>query len=260
MNIVVLTANVSQYLPDFFARFLESQASSTQAVFVVPPRYGKESTGDLARKYIKAFGIWNFSHVVLRTVKTKVLNILTGGGRNGSFYSVQGVCKHHGIACEEADDVNAEEFRNKLREMKTDLLVSVSCPQLFRKPLIELPPLGTLNVHGAQLPKYRGILPSFWMMANGEAEAGVTVFLVNEDIDAGDVVESSTFPIDPHESLDGFIKRSKLIACDTLLRAIKRIEKGDCQTTPLSMKDGSYFSFPTRASYREFLRRGRRLW
>ncbi len=260
MNIVVLTTNVQQYLPDFFARFLESRACDTKAVYVVPPRYGKESTSDLARKYIKAFGLWNFIRVGMRTAKAKLLYTLPQIGRNGSCYSIQAACKQYGVPCEEAEDVNSEAFQTKLREMKTDLLVSVSCPQLFRKPLIELPPNGTLNVHGAKLPKYRGILPSFWMMANGEKEAGVTVFLVNENIDAGDVVEKSEFPIEPNESLDGFIRRSKLIACDTLLRAIKKIEDGHYQTDPLSMKDSSYFSFPTKDSYRQFRRRGRRLW
>ncbi|MBK7453912.1 MAG: hypothetical protein IPJ46_09430 [Anaerolineales bacterium] len=52
-------------------------------------------------------------------------------------------------------DVNAENFRQHLREAGTDLLISVSCPQIFKKPLIELPQLGCLNIHGAILPHYR---------------------------------------------------------------------------------------------------------
>jgi methionyl-tRNA formyltransferase len=144
--------------------------------------------------------------------------------------------------------------------MNTDLIVSVSCPQIFRGPLIELPPQGCLNMHGALLPKYRGIAPSFWMMVQGEGKAGVTVFFVNEGIDAGDVIEQDGFEIYAEETLDQFIIRSKQIACHALLRAIKKVEEGNPQRVPLNTEEGSYFGFPTREAYREFRRRGRRLW
>jgi hypothetical protein len=58
------------------------------------------------------------------------------------------------------------------------VIVSVSCPQIFKKELIELPARGCLNVHGASLPQYRGVMPSFWMLANGERQAGVSVYFV----------------------------------------------------------------------------------
>ena len=92
--------------------------------------------------------------------------------------------------------------------------MSVSCPQIFKQPLIDLPPRGCLNIHGALLPRYRGIAPSFWMMAHGEQTAGVTVFFVTRSIDLGDVVEQRQFPILPNETLSQFIVRSKQIACD----------------------------------------------
>jgi len=170
------------------------------------------------------------------------------------------VARHFGIPCETVADVNAAAFQQRLREMKTDLIASVTCPQLFKKELIELPAKGCLNMHGALLPHYRGLAPSFWMMRNGETRAGVTVFFVNEDIDAGDVVAVDEFAIEPHETLEEFIIRSKRISCDTLLRAIERIEGGAVQTVPLDKSQGSYFGFPKRADYDEFRRRGRRLW
>jgi methionyl-tRNA formyltransferase len=123
-----------------------------------------------------------------------------------------------------------------------------------------LPPRGCLNVHGALLPQYRGIAPSFWMMVNGEQHAGVTIFFVNEDVDAGDVVEVEEFDIDPDETLEAFIVRSKHIAAAALLRAFRKVRSGPVETTPLQKEAGSYYGFPTRAAYREFRRRGRRLW
>ena len=71
--------------------------------------------------------------------------------------------------CESVSDVNDPEFLDRLRSLGTELIVSVSCPQIFKEPLIDLPPLGCLNIHGAILPQYRGVMPSFWMLAHGEA-------------------------------------------------------------------------------------------
>ena len=260
MNIVFLTADEPLYLPAFFTRVLNELAKDTRAVFLAPPRYGKDSSFQMARKYVCAFGWCNFVALARRTAMAKLRDRLKIGYSRGQYHSIPSAAAAHGVPCERVPKVNDEAFLQRLRDMKTDLVVSVSCPQVFRKPLITLPPLGCLNMHGALLPKYRGIAPSFWMMVNGESRAGVTIFFVNEDIDAGDVVEVEEFDIDPHETLHEFIIRSKRIAADALLRAIQKAQAGSPKTTPLNKAAGSYFSFPTRAAYREFRRRGRRLW
>lgn len=260
MNIVVLTGDEPLYLPAFFDRFLQKRAGDVQALFTVPPLYGKDSTWTMVRKYTAAFGLWNLLILVRRTLHARIADRLRLGASRGRYHSIAAVAAAHRVPCELVPNVNDPAFLQRLRNMNTDLIVSVSCPQLFRKPLIELPPRGCLNVHGALLPRYRGIAPSFWMMVHGEQTAGVTVFFVNEDIDAGDVVEVVDFPIGPAETLEQFIVRSKQIACDTLLRAIDKIESGEYQTRPLDKQHGSYFGFPTRQAYREFRSRGRRLW
>lgn len=259
MNIVVLTADEPLYLPRFFSRLLAARRD-IRAVFSVRPRYGRDSTAKMISKYFAAFGLLNTAILARRTLAAKLCDRLGLGRGRGRFYSVFSAARAAGVPCELIEDVNAPGFLDRLRAMETDLVVSVSCPQIFKKPLIALPPRGCLNVHGALLPKYRGIAPSFWMMANGESQAGVTVFLVNEKIDAGDVVVVEKFKIRPDETLDRFIVRSKEIHCDALVRAIGLVEQGDPPTTPLATEKGSYFSFPTRAAYREFRRRGRRLW
>ena len=260
MNIVFLTADEPLYLPGFFAGLLEVLSKDVRAVFTIRSRYGKDTAMQMVRKYLAAFGLWNLIGLARRLLVAKFFDLLKIGRSKGRHYSVASAAAAHGVHCELVPDVNAESFLQRLRDLKTDLIVSVSCPQLFRKSLIELPPLGCLNVHGAILPKYRGIAPSFWMMVYGEVRAGVTVFLVNEDIDAGDVVVVEEFDILPEESLHQFIVRSKRIARDCLLRAIQMVQDGPVQTTPLNKEEGTYFGFPTREGYREFRKRGRALW
>ena len=260
MNIVFLTADEPLYLPIFFAGLLEARSKDIRAVFTVRSRYGKDTTTQMLRKYRAAFGLWNLVRLGRRLLIAKLFDLLKVGRSRGRYYSVASAAAAYGVHCELVPDVNAESFRQALCDLNTDLIVSVSCPQLFHKPLIELPPLGCLNVHGALLPKYRGIAPSFWMMVHGETRAGVTVFLVNEDIDAGDAVVVEEFDILPEESLHQFIVRSKRIARECLLRAIQMVQEGSVRTTPLNKEEGTYFGFPTREGYRNFRKRGRVLW
>lgn len=260
MNIVFLTADEPLYLPTFFTYVLKERAQDTKAIFVVPPRYGRDSTCRMAWKYFTAFGTVNLCKLVWKTLRVKFCDRLGIGHSYERFGSIKTLAASYGIDCELIPDVNDKAFLDRLRELKTDLIVSVSCPQIFRKPLITLPPLGCLNMHGAILPQYRGIAPSFWMMVNDEKRAGVTIFLINEDIDAGDVVEVEEFDIDSDETLEQFIIRSKAIAAQTLLRAIRKMEGGSPETTPLNKDAGSYYGFPSRQAYRQFRQRGRKLW
>jgi methionyl-tRNA formyltransferase len=170
------------------------------------------------------------------------------------------VCRRHGVRHAVAADVNAPEFVAELAHRDIDVIVSVSCPQIFKRDLLRTPTLGCLNVHGALLPRYRGIMPSYWMLANGEGEAGVTVYFMNEDIDAGDIAGQRKFEIRATDTLDQFLQRSKRVAAELVTDVLHQIEHGTVTRRPMDVSEGSYFSWPDRASVRRFLASGRRLW
>lgn len=259
MNIVIITADENLYLPSFFTRLL-SRYDDIQAIYYTPPGHGKDkSRWGLVKKYYKSFGLLNLLNLLLRIVYVKILNKLKLGSK-AKGYSISGVASSYGIHCEYIENINDSKFLNKLRDINVDIVISVSCPQIFKKELIELPLRGCLNIHGAPLPKYRGLLPSFWMMANGENEAAVTVFLMNEGIDSGNVITVEYFEILKKESLHNFLLRSKKIHCDALLKSIEKLMSDNLETKPLDLENGSYFSFPTREDYMKFKKNGRKLW
>jgi methionyl-tRNA formyltransferase len=136
----------------------------------------------------------------------------------------------------------------------------VSCPQIFKKPLIELPPLGILNIHGAILPQYRGVLPSFWMLANGEKKAGVSIYYVDTRIDAGELCGQRIYDIPPDQTLDDFLRQSKAIAAELLLEVLGAIERKQITRQALNLAEGSYYSWPDATAVRKFRAAGRRLW
>jgi len=213
----------------------------------------------MAWKYLRTFGIRNTliltAHVLSARIKTPWAR-----GAKCEYRSITAVAQAYGIHCERVANVNDDSFLAQLRNLDSQLIISVSCPQIFKKPLLALPALGCLNIHGALLPEYRGLLPSFWMMANGDTRAGVTVFLMNEGVDAGESVEVIEFDIDPNESLHDLIRRSKEIHCKAVLSAIEKIESGNYSTTPIDTSQGSYYGWPDADAFRKFRQRGKRLW
>jgi len=249
MTAVYLTTDDPLYLPAFYESVLRARASDTKAVYVAPPLYKRQTALQAAWRYARTFGLVAAAHLTARILVAKVRG-----------QSIEAVCRRHGVPCLPVADVNAPEFLAELERLAPDLLISVSCPQIFKKPLIELPPLGILNIHGAILPQYRGVLPSFWMLANGEKKAGVSIYYVDTRIDAGELCGQRIYDIPPEETLDGFLRRSKAIAAELLLEVLSNIENGQVTRRALNLAEGSYYSWPDEPSVRKFRAAGRRLW
>lgn len=249
VKLTFLTTDDPIYLPSFYDRVLARRACDTVAVYVVPPLYRKQTPADAAVRYARTFGLGAAGNLAARVASARLRR-----------RSIASCCARWGVRCAEVADVHDPLFMDRLRAEAADVLVSVSTPQIYRRELIGIPRLGILNIHGAILPQYRGVMPSFWMMANGERQAGVSIYFVDERIDLGERVGLRTFEIGAHESLDHFITRSKAIAADLLLEVLDGIEAGTLERQPLDLEAGSYFSWPDAESVRRFRAAGRRLW
>jgi methionyl-tRNA formyltransferase len=249
MKIVFLTTDDPIYLPSFFERVLAERAADTAAVCVVPPLYKGQNWLAATWRYYRTFGVAAAIALASRVAFAKVRR-----------QSIASVAERLGVPSRTLVDVNAPDSLAWIAALKPDLVISVSCPQIFAPPLLELPRLGSLNVHGAILPHYRGVMPSFWMLANGERRAGVSVYFMNERIDAGDLCGQRTFEIHPDETLDAFLRRSKHVAAELLLDVLREIERGSVTRRPLDLARGSYYSWPDRQAVQRFRAAGRRLW
>jgi len=249
LRIVYLTTDDPLYLPTFFDRVLAEHHASTQAVYIAPPLFKNQSTWQATLRYIRTFGMTAAAHLTARVLRARY-----------ERRSIASVCQTWGVQSAIVHDVNAPAFLDELRALSPDVIISVSCPLIFKRALIDLPPRGILNLHGAILPQYRGVMPAFRMMANGEKKAGVSIYFVNEDIDAGDLCGQRIFDIEDRDTLDSFLKRSKAIAADLLLEVLHKMEDGTVTSTPLDLSQGSYYRWPDHIAVTQFRMRGRRLW
>jgi methionyl-tRNA formyltransferase len=249
VRIVFLTTDDPLYLPAFFEEVLAERARDTALVSIVPPLYRNQTKRQALWRYYRTFGLRDTFILAARTAAAKATR-----------RSVAAVCDRHGVRHAGTEYVNAPNFLAELGSLGTDVIVSVSGPQILRRELIELPARGCLNVHGALLPQYRGVLPSFWMLANGEHEAGVSVYFVNEEIDAGDLCGQRSFAVTPDETLHEFLSHSKHVAAELVLEVLAQIDRGTIEARPLDLSQGSYYSWPDRAAVARFRAAGRRVW
>ena len=81
-----------------------------------------------------------------------------------------------------------EEFINKIKNLKPDVICVVAYGKILPKELLEIPKLGCINVHGSLLPKYRGAAPIQWAVLNGDKKTGVTTMYMDVGMDTGDMI------------------------------------------------------------------------
>ncbi len=128
---------------------------------------------------------------------------------------------------------NLRAFAAEIGAQPYDVFVLASYGRILPKSLLDLPRVGSLNVHPSLLPKYRGATPIQTALRNGETETGVTIMLMDDGMDTGDVVLQERVPIEPGESYGELHDRLALIGADLLARALERIAReGSIPRTP----------------------------
>jgi methionyl-tRNA formyltransferase len=116
-------------------------------------------------------------------------------------------------------------FLQSLKEWQADLFVVVAF-RMLPESVWNMPPLGSINLHGSLLPKYRGAAPINWAVINGEKETGVTTFKLKHEIDTGNILLQESFPIGPDETAGEIHDRMMHVGAEVLLRTVKGIAEG----------------------------------
>jgi methionyl-tRNA formyltransferase len=117
------------------------------------------------------------------------------------------------------------EFVEILRGYDADLFVVVAF-RMLPEMIWTMPRLGTMNLHGSLLPRYRGAAPINWAVINGEKETGVTTFFLKHEIDTGDVLMTDRFAIEEDDTAGDVHDKMMRVGAETLLKSVKMIEKG----------------------------------
>ncbi len=156
------------------------------------------------------------------------------GGRGGKKVLQSAVKKYaveKGLKVLQPKNLKNPDFIEELQSLKADLQVVVAFRML---PVVvwDMPPIGTINLHGSLLPKYRGAAPIHWAVINGEKETGVTTFFLQHAIDTGDILISDNLPIGENDTTGMVHDKMMALGAKVVLKSVQTIEKGDYELKP----------------------------
>src|SRR5580658_9467027 len=122
-------------------------------------------------------------------------------------------------------------FLDELRAFAADLQIVVAF-RMLPEVVWNMPPMGTVNLHGSLLPQYRGAAPINWAVINGETVTGVTTFRLQQEIDTGSILRQKSFPISETDTSGDVHDRMKEICAQLLVRTIAGLAAGTLAATP----------------------------
>ncbi len=153
------------------------------------------------------------------------------GGRGGKQL-IQSAVKEYAVAnglrVLQPEKLKNPAFLEELRSLQANLQIVVAF-RMLPEVVWAMPSLGTFNLHGSLLPKYRGAAPINWAIINGETETGVTTFFLQHEIDAGDIILQATMPIGENETAGEVHDRMMQLGAETVLKTVQMIEQGNVQ-------------------------------
>lgn len=254
MNVVIVTQDEPFYLVDNLEYLVNNLSEDINIVACVvnevSPFGKKETFMEKVKKTYDIFGLKFFLYYATKFVKSK----LNRSKNISNFLNQNGIAEI--ILDKPINNVVSVE---KIKTYKPDLLVSILGNQIFKEPIINLAPKGCINLHTALLPKYRGLMPSFWVLKNDEKYTGVSVFFVDEGIDSGPIIVQEKVEIG-ERTQEELIKHTKRIGMDAIIKSINLIKSDTVELIENDAKKMTYFSFPTRTDVKEFLNRGKRFF
>lgn len=159
-----------------------------------------------------------------------------GRGMKLTESAVKKYAVEHSLPVLQPEKLRDPAFIEALQALKADLQIVVAFRMLPEK-VWNMPPMGTINVHGSLLPQYRGAAPINWAVINGEKETGVTTFKLKHEIDTGDILLQESFPIGPNETAGEVHDKMKDIGAALLVKTVRQLMEGSLVEKPQTMHE-----------------------
>ncbi|MBU0485769.1 MAG: methionyl-tRNA formyltransferase [Proteobacteria bacterium] len=150
-----------------------------------------------------------------------------GRGRKLTPPPVKEIAETAGIPVLQPTKIRTPEFLAEIAAFKPDIIAVTAYGRILPGPLLDLPPHGTINVHGSILPKYRGAAPIQWAVLNGEVETGVTIMQMDEGLDTGDILLPGTLPIGADDTAGSMAEKLAVLGGNLLTEALDLIRAGN---------------------------------
>ena len=173
----------------------------------------------------------------LLDAKMNVVGVVTapdkpaGRGMQLQQSAVKQFALEHQLPIAQPEKLKSPEFFAQIQAWQPDIQIVVAF-RMLPESIWSFPPMGTLNVHGSLLPKYRGAAPINWAIINGEKETGVTTFRLQHAIDTGDILLQERIPISPDMTAGALHDIMMEVGAQTLVTTLNGLIAGTIESKP----------------------------
>ncbi|MGH9628265.1 MAG: methionyl-tRNA formyltransferase [Bryobacteraceae bacterium] len=163
-----------------------------------------------------------------------------GRGRKNSMSPVKEAALRFNLPVHQPERIRSPEAIDQLALLHAEAMVVVGYGQIIPQKVIDLPPLGIINVHASLLPKYRGAAPVQWAVANGETETGVTTMRIDAGLDTGEMLLKERTGIGPGEDALQLGARLAVMGADLLVRTLDGLRLQTIEPVKQNPDEASY--------------------
>ena len=257
MRITFLTQDDPLYILPFFQSFFGQDLSGFEVTGIFACRsMGSRKRSTLLRELVSLYGVPGFMKLAGLQAWHRVAAGMHLGSILGKTHSLQELASRCRVPYRKIDNPNADCHLEEIASHKPEILISVACPFILRRPMLELPSSAALNIHHAPLPRYKGMMPTFWQMYHGERSVGITIHTMVDKLDAGLILHQETVPLIEGESMHNLIRRSKRDGGRAMLKVLRKLSQGEMPPSVEPSGETSYFTFPNANEIRAFRERG----
>ncbi|CAM3330800.1 methionyl-tRNA formyltransferase [Kibdelosporangium persicum] len=155
--------------------------------------------------------------------------------------SVADLAEQNGVPVLLRNRPDDEELLARLKDASPDIIVANNWRTWLPPEIFTLPPHGTLNIHDSLLPAYAGFSPLIWALINGEKEVGLTAHMMDEDLDAGDIVLQRATPVGPADTVTDLFHRTVGMIGSITVDALALIASGKAELVKQDRSKASFF-------------------
>jgi folate-dependent phosphoribosylglycinamide formyltransferase PurN len=258
MNIAIITSD------SFFSYLLisdvvQQRKDNIACIVITPSKIKGKSTWQSVKHVYKKTGWRNLMYKIVANLWVYFAEVLSKFDLVKHSVVPSNLAKKSDINLYYSQDCNDQSTLDYLQEKKIDVILSINVYQRILEPLLNLPKIAAVNNHFGLLPKYRGMAPYIWAMANGEKEFGLSVHHMVLDFDEGKLIKQKKMELAPHDSAMGVYIRGCMVARKMITEAVSELENNPKAGFAQEGK-GSYFSMPTRECISNFFANGYQLW
>ena len=163
-----------------------------------------------------------------------------GRGHKLAACPVKELAQSAGIPVFQPERIKREEGVAMLKACAPDLCVTAAFGQLLSQEILDIPPLGTINVHSSLLPRHRGSAPINWSIIKGDQVTGVTTMFTDKGMDTGDILLMRETPIGPRENAGELTDRLAVMGAQLLIETIRALEAGTLLRIPQDHEAATY--------------------